>query len=52
MKKVTEKQANPFPYLYDKPQEVAKTYQAKFIPDIFVFNADLKCVYRGQFDDS
>ncbi len=42
----------PFPYLYDETQEIAKSYQAACTPDLFVFDADLKCVYRGQFDDT
>ena len=42
----------PFPYLYDETQEVAKAYDAACTPDFYVFNADLKLVYRGQLDDS
>lgn len=42
----------PFPYLYDETQEVAKAYQAACTPDLFVFDGNLKCAYRGQFDDS
>lgn len=42
----------PFPYLYDETQEVAKSYEAACTPDFFVFDKDLKCVYRGQFDGS
>jgi len=42
----------PFPYLYDETQEVAKTYDAACTPDLYVFDADLKLVYRGQLDDS
>jgi len=41
-----------FPYLYDESQEVAKSYDAACTPDLFVFDRDLKCVYRGQFDAS
>lgn len=41
-----------FPYLYDQTQEVAKAYDAACTPDFFVFNTDLKLVYRGQLDDS
>jgi peroxiredoxin len=41
-----------FPYLYDESQAVAKAYQAACTPDIFLFDADRKLVYRGQFDDS
>jgi len=41
-----------FPYLYDENQTVAKAYNAACTPDFFLFDADLRCVYRGQFDDS
>lgn len=41
-----------FPYLYDETQEVAKEYNAVCTPDLFLFDENLKCVYRGQFDDS
>jgi peroxiredoxin len=41
-----------FPYLYDETQEVAKAYSAACTPDFFVFDADRKLAYRGQFDDS
>lgn len=41
-----------FPYLYDATQEVAKAYEAACTPDFYIFDKDLKCVYRGQFDDS
>lgn len=52
MKKIAKEHAYPFPYLYDETQKVAKAYQAECTPDLFVFDGDLKCVYRGQFDDS
>ena len=42
----------PFPYLYDETQEVAKSYNAACTPDLYLFNEDLKLVYRGQLDDS
>lgn len=41
-----------FPYLYDKTQTVAATYRAACTPDFFLFDADRRLVYRGQFDDS
>jgi len=41
-----------FPYLYDESQEVAREYGAACTPDLFLFDADLKLVYRGQLDDS
>ncbi len=42
----------PFPYLYDETQNIAKAYDAACTPDNYVFNADLKLVYRGQLDAS
>lgn len=45
-------QGYPFPYLYDETQIVAKAYDAACTPDIYLFNANLKLVYRGQLDDS
>lgn len=42
----------PFPYLYDETQKVASAYDAACTPDIYVFDGDLKLVYRGQLDDS
>lgn len=42
----------PFPYLYDKTQEVAKAYDAACTPDLYVFDGELKAVYHGQLDDS
>lgn len=41
-----------FPYLIDATQEVAKAYRAARTPDFFVFDAGLRLVYRGRFDDS
>lgn len=52
MKLQAEKEQYPFPYLYDESQDVAKAYDAACTPDIYLFDADLKLVYRGQLDDS
>ena len=46
------KKGYPFPYLYDESQQVAKAYGAECTPDFFLFDGDLLCVYRGQFDGS
>lgn len=40
----------PFPYLRDESQEVATAYGALTTPDVFVFDADDKLVYRGAPD--
>ena len=52
MKIHAKKVGYPFPYLYDETQEVAKAYDAACTPDLFLFDQDLRCVYRGQLDDS
>lgn len=44
--------AYPFPYLYDASQATAKAYHATCTPDFFLYDAERKLVYRGQFDDS
>jgi len=41
-----------FPYCLDEGQSVAKAYQAACTPDLYLFDANRKLVYRGQFDDS
>ena len=41
-----------FPYLVDADQSVAKAYMAACTPDIYLFDADRKLVYRGQLDGS
>ncbi len=52
MKSVALKLGYPFPYLFDETQEVARAYDAACTPDFYVFDADMKLVYRGQMDDS
>ena len=41
-----------FPYLFDETQDVARSYDAACTPDFYLFDKDLKLVYRGQLDDS
>ena len=41
-----------FPYLFDESQGVAKMFRAACTPDLFLFDATRRLVYRGQFDDS
>jgi peroxiredoxin len=41
-----------FPYLFDADQSVAKAYGAACTPDLFVFDADRRLVYRGRFDET
>jgi peroxiredoxin len=41
-----------FPYLYDESQDVARAYKAACTPDFFLFDGNMKLVYRGEFDGS
>jgi len=41
-----------FPYLIDAEQQAALAYRAMCTPDLFVYDAQRKLVYRGAFDDS
>ncbi len=52
MKAQAAKVGYPFPYLYDESQEVARAYDAACTPDIYVFDAGLRLVYRGRLDAS
>lgn len=52
MKALAEQMNFPFAYLYDETQEVARAYDAACTPDFGLFDAEGKCVYRGQLDDS
>lgn len=52
MKELANELGFPFPYLFDETQEVAKAYDAECTPDFDLFDAEEKCVYRGQLDAS
>ena len=52
MTQVAKELKYPFPYLYDESQEMAKAYDAACTPDFFIYDNDLRLVYRGQLDDS
>jgi peroxiredoxin len=41
-----------FPYVFDESQEVAKSFRTACTPDLFLFDAARRLVYRGQFDGS
>lgn len=41
-----------FPYLYDETQQVARAFDAACTPDFFLYDAERRLVYRGQFDES
>ena len=53
MKKYAAEEGFTFPYLYDgETQSVAKAYGCLATPHVFVFDAERKLRYKGQFDDS
>ena len=52
LKKQAEESDFNFLYLYDETQEVAKAFTAACTPDFFLFDANMRLVYRGQLDDS
>ncbi len=52
MKENAKEMGYPFPYLYDETQETALAYHAACTPDFYLFDANLKLVYRGQLDSS
>ncbi len=52
MKAQAERLGWGFPYLFDESQEVARSYDAACTPDFFLFDSELKLVYRGQLDGS
>ncbi len=41
-----------FPYCHDETQEVARAYDALCTPDLYLYDAQHKLYYRGQFDAS
>ena len=53
MKKYAVEERFNFPYLYDgDTQAVAKAFGCLATPHVFIFDADRKLRYKGQFDDS
>ncbi len=45
-------QGYSFPYLKDEDQKVAKAFGAACTPDLFLYDADRRLAYHGQFDDA
>jgi len=52
MKEQADRDGWRFPYLLDETQEIAREYEAACTPDFFLFDNEMKLVYRGQLDDS
>lgn len=52
LKLMAQEEGFNFPVCYDETQEIAKAYKAACTPDFYLFDHNLKLVYRGQLDDS
>lgn len=52
MQNMSQQYAFPFPYVWDKTQQVARDYGAVCTPDFFGFNALMELQYRGRLDAS
>jgi peroxiredoxin len=55
MVKYSKKEKFSFPYLYDRKQQIAKSYRAQKTPHAFLVwkeNGHLKIVYEGAIDDN
>lgn len=48
----THRAAFTFPYLLDESQQVALAYRAACTPDFFLYDAQRRLAYRGEFDES
>ncbi len=51
MKQFAAQHGFAFPYVIDRTQDVARSYDAVCTPDFFGFNADLELQYRGRLDE-
>lgn len=52
LKAMAKAEGFTFPFCYDETQAVAAAYTAACTPDLFLFDAQQRLVYRGQLDDS
>jgi peroxiredoxin len=52
MKDFIKKMGIPFPYLVDENQNVARAFEAKCTPDLYLYNARHQLVYHGRVDDN
>lgn len=52
MAKLASKLGFDFPYCHDESQDTAKAYCAVCTPDLYLYNAEHRLYYRGQFDSS
>jgi peroxiredoxin len=52
MRREVSSRGYTFPYLFDEDQSIARAYRAACTPDFFLFDTNLRLVYRGELDDS
>jgi peroxiredoxin len=52
MAKLAKEEGWRFPFLFDDTQNVARAFGAACTPDLYLFDADGRLAYHGQFDDS
>ena len=52
MREHAKKQGYKFPYLLDKNSELADAFGATRTPHVYLFDKDMKLVYRGAIDNS
>jgi peroxiredoxin len=52
MKQLAARKDYPFPYVLDENARLADAFGATMTPDVFLFNGDLRLVYRGAIDDN
>jgi peroxiredoxin len=51
MKKNASENGFNFPYLRDETAEVARAYEAKYTPEVFLLDSERKLRYKGRIDD-
>jgi peroxiredoxin len=51
MKKMAEKEGYQFPYLVDSTSNIARNFDARKTPDVFLFDAENKLVYKGAIGE-
>jgi len=52
MKNRAKEKAFPSKYVIDNNSELANAFSAKTTPHVFLFDSDMKLVYRGAIDDN
>lgn len=52
MKDKSESLGNPFPYLYDETQDVARSFDAACTPECYLFDSSGKLVFHGTVNNS